>query len=99
MCWSYEEEVRVVKLLDTSEINETIWLPSGPLNLAEFPRGSVKEVYLGIRCTARDDQSLRDLSRDLKKLQPDAQLLITYTGDETWGLTARPFSYPNQNDR
>jgi len=55
LCWSYEEEVRVVKCVFGDNL-ETI--PSGPLGriqvqerplyLAAFPPEAIKEIYLGV---------------------------------------------------
>lgn len=56
MCWSYEEEVRVIKCVFGTDL-ETI--PSGPLQkieladdrplyLASFPPDSIREIFLGV---------------------------------------------------
>jgi hypothetical protein len=76
MCWSYEEEVRVLKCLKgISPDNSTT--PSGhfeiidtagrPLYLLSLPPGSIKEVHLGFRS---DLQVCDDLYYEANELHP-----------------------------
>ena len=76
ICWSYEEEVRVVKCLKgiTDEENETpsstfntIDVGGRDLHLYSMPKEALIEVYFGVRSNAVHDE---DVYQILKKNYP-----------------------------
>ncbi|MDA3838264.1 MAG: DUF2971 domain-containing protein [Candidatus Delongbacteria bacterium] len=95
MCWSYEEEVRVVKCIadrDEEGKNE-----SGKFNLIkindrrlycyELPKGSVKEVYLGLRHKSlKSKKEFNKFADKIKKLHNGIKIKYMQLSKDTWDL-------------
>ena len=101
MCWSYEEEVRVVKCIadrDSEGVND-----SGKFHLVEsdvrrlycyeLPEGSIREVYLGLRHSALSSQKeLRRLVKQITIRHAGVGIKACRLSKETWGIeAASPF--------
>lgn len=81
LCWSYEEEVRVVKCLSgSSDQNDTpnsgrfsmVQHNGRPLYVLSLPKGCIRELYFGIRS---DDEAADALYHRAKADNPD---LVAY---------------------
>lgn len=96
MCWSYEEEVRVVKCVFGTDLEQ---IPSGPLRrtefnnrplyLATFPRKAIREIYLGVYnpfVTREKEPNLLQLWND------DARILKCDVSPDSWAMVTRELS-------
>lgn len=95
MCWSYEEEVRVVKCIadrDGSGINA-----SGQFDLLEIggrrlyryklPADSIREIYLGLRHQAlSSSEKFSEFVNHVRKYQSDADVKACRLSKDTWGI-------------
>jgi len=90
-CWSYEEEVRVVKCIadrDENGINQSgrfteLTLPSKTLYCYELPQGSIKEVYFGMR---HEGVNSAAKVQEYKKLQPGISIKGCRLSKDTWDI-------------
>jgi hypothetical protein len=90
MCWSYEEEVRVVKCINgvdngkpTKSGKLSIFNVSGRnLYLSALPKGTVKEVFLGLRNPLLGEKS-GDYDR-IRNLIPTAHFYRCSIGKTDW---------------
>lgn len=93
-CWSYEEEVRVVKCIKGAEHGGAI--ESGrfsridvngrPLYLLNLPKGVIREVYIGLRSDFMDADKAVKLAAEVRGYQPDAKLYGCRISDKSWDL-------------
>jgi len=94
MCWSYEEEVRLVKCIKGVEENEVIQsgkfkildLGDRSIYLQNLPEGSIKEVYVGARSNNEENNALLDR---LLELQPSAKAYRCNISSTSWTLTKK----------
>lgn len=92
LCWSYEEEVRVVKCVRGIEPGEntrignlqTVVVGGRPLYLIALPKGAVKEVYLGVRNSLLGER--RDELQDVRAQVPEARFYRCEVGRSDWSL-------------
>lgn len=95
MCWSYEEEVRVVKCV--SEIDaegaspsgdfQTLELDDRKLFLFQLPKGSIREVYLGVRHTAwRSASKVTRYIEMLRSYQESVEIYGCRLAKKTWNI-------------
>jgi hypothetical protein len=94
MCWSYEEEVRVVKCL--SGIDQSSCIKSGtfsaisvaerPLYLLELPVGAIRQVYLGIRSEPLMQSKKAQFIESLAPFQPGITIFGCKISESTWNL-------------
>jgi hypothetical protein len=94
MCWSYEEEVRVVKCIadrdedgrNESGIFDLIKTNDRRLYCYKLPKGSIKEVYLGLRHNLL--KSKEEFNNFVKKIGKHNDIEIKYMqlSKNTWGL-------------
>jgi len=97
LCWSYEEEVRVVKCIQGIEKNKQ--LPSGTftihplgtrqLYLLPFVDHAIAEVYLGVRTPIRTQAEFEDFASKVHVHHPQARLRRCVVGERTWTLESR----------
>jgi hypothetical protein len=97
LCWSYEEEVRIVKCIQGIERNRK--LPSGTftihslgtrqLYLLPLPDDAISEVYLGVRTPIRDRGKFQDFASKVHMHHPRARLLHCVVGERTWTLESK----------
>lgn len=100
-CWSYEEEVRVVKCL--KDIDEQSAIQSGsfqtitvddnegekiPIHLFELPTGAVREVYFGVRSSAYDTDKIMPLISRIRSHQPMIRFYGCKISDVSWTLSS-----------
>ena len=96
LCWSYEEEVRVVKCV--KGIEKAQILPSGTstvlslggaeLYAVDLPVNAIAEVYLGVRNPLRRSD-LTGFVNKVRKQNPDARVLECIVGTREWTLKSR----------
>lgn len=97
LCWSYEEEVRIVKCI--KGIEQDTKLPSGSftilslgdrqLYLIKLPDDAVREMYLGVRNPIVDQEAFDGFACELREHHPDAQLLQCVVGEREWTLESK----------
>lgn len=107
LCWSYEEEVRVVKCI--KGIDENPQLLSGSftvlllgdrhLYLIALPDNSIREVYLGVRNPIADRGALAMFTSELHGRHPDARILKCAVGETEWSLESHEISEWNIRGR
>lgn len=73
-CWSYEEEVRVVR--NISRNNKEI---------QKIPSNSIREVYLGLRNAYKEDY-LKRTKKKIKSLLPEAEIFVCNFNNSEWRL-------------
>lgn len=96
LCWSYEEEVRVVKCV--KGIDRTRRLPSGPfqigrhkgraLYLVMLPHDAITEVYLGAATRVLRSDGYQGLVSALRDYNPRARIRQCVVGEDEWTLEA-----------
>ncbi|MBJ6727511.1 DUF2971 domain-containing protein [Geomesophilobacter sediminis] len=95
MCWSYEEEVRVVKCLKGIEKNKNILSGSfseldvcgRPLYLLKLPHGAIKEVYAGLRTNVFESEEHCDnFVSMVTGYQPGTRVFGCSISDSSWSL-------------
>lgn len=94
ICWSYEEEVRVVKCVHGIEGNNI--LPSGTFTIYEtddrklflvtLPENAVKEVYLGVRNPSRKRNDIDSLASVVRERNPNVKISRCVVGSREWTL-------------
>ena len=95
MCWSYEEEVRVVK--NVHSVSESggriasgsfsvITVAGRPMYLLDLPRAALREVYLGIRSEPIKQSNERLFVESVLHLQPDITVFGCKIGESSWNL-------------
>lgn len=95
-CWSYEEEVRVVKCLsdrvDGTNISGTFTeLPIGEKTLYcyQMPAGAIVEAYWGMRHPALASiESMDKFVKEYITLYPDIKVRACTISDDTWEIKA-----------
>lgn len=95
-CWSYEEEVRVVKCIAERDENGTnqsgsfteLTLPSKTLYCYQLPKGSIKEVYFGMRHKGVNSAGT---VQEYKELQPDISIKGSRLSKNTWDIEVFDF--------
>ncbi|MCL7931633.1 DUF2971 domain-containing protein [Halomonas llamarensis] len=93
-CWSYEEEVRVVKCLEAiegSSPNKSGLILSKDerghaLQLLKLPKGAIKEVYLGERSAELHIDQAPHIISTIRSYQPQAQIYGCKISEESWTL-------------
>jgi hypothetical protein len=94
-CWSYEEEVRVVKGIGEIKKNsdlpsgkfETITVENRPLHLLSLVPGSIREVYFGLRSSLLDDDiELSRFKKDIEKVHSDVKYYRCSEDSISWTL-------------
>jgi len=100
-CWSYEEEVRVVKAITwLREDEEFKELKSGyfkiekihkkgkslSMPLFSLPEGIIREVYLGLRSGISDAEFALTKVDEIRSLKPEIKILGCKISDNTWSL-------------
>lgn len=95
MCWSYEEEVRVVKCLKGIQNNKDIASGSftelkvcgRPIYLLTLPKGAIKEVFLGVRSGLFDsEEKCNHFITTMKNHQPEIAVYGCSLSESSWGL-------------
>jgi hypothetical protein len=95
MCWSYEEEVRVVKCINgvkegrkiVSGDFKIIQAQGSDLYILKLPVNSIKEIYLGIRNPKMEVVKKRNEFLDFIDTQhPEVKVHHCRAGDKTWGV-------------
>jgi hypothetical protein len=95
MCWSYEEEVRVVKCIsgrDSKGTNasgqfELVKVRERHLYCCKLPRGSIKEVHLGLQHEALSSQEkFADFAGHVRNQQSSAEVKACRLSTDTWGI-------------
>lgn len=96
LCWSYEEEVRVVKCI--KGIKESTQLPSGKFTVVRressqlyavgIPTGAMVEVYLGARSPLVGPR-LRAFEQALRDAHPKVRVRRCVVGTNEWALEAQ----------
>jgi hypothetical protein len=98
MCWSYEEEVRIVKCINgvkegklvISGEFEVIQVNGSDLFVLKLPEDAVEEIYLGIRNPVRKDQECKkQFFEVVTNKHPNAKIFGCFTGSESWGIEHR----------
>ncbi|MPY25008.1 DUF2971 domain-containing protein [Shewanella sp. YLB-07] len=94
MCWSYEEEVRIVKCL--KGVDKTPSIKSGefseievsgrPIYLLSLPKGTIKEIYLGVRSSTLKSTGDHELYKVAKEHQPKAKIFACTISKSSWSL-------------
>jgi hypothetical protein len=97
LCWSYEEEVRIVKCV--KGIEHAAELPSGTftllplgdrqLYLLALPDDAVREVYLGVRNPIIDQGEVQSFAAVMRKHHANARLLRCMVGEAEWTLESK----------
>jgi len=97
LCWSYEEEVRIVKCV--KGIEHASVLPSGSftihrlgtrqLYLIALPDDAIREVYLGIRTPIVDRGEFEPFASEVHGRHPNAQFLHCVVGEREWTLESK----------
>lgn len=93
-CWSYEEEVRVVKCLSDREGGESC---SGSFNEVDLgdkiiycyrlPEGSIKEVYVGMRNNLLSHASCKeDVVSEYRDIYPSLEVNFCRISRTTWDI-------------
>ncbi|MGH1463319.1 MAG: DUF2971 domain-containing protein [Neptuniibacter sp.] len=93
-CWSYEEEVRVVKCLKGVELGKPIKSGSfnilevndRPLYLLDLPENAIREVYFGVRSEAMLPQNALELVEKIHSTRPEVTVYGCGIGNESWSL-------------
>lgn len=101
-CWSYEEEVRVVKAIPLiREGEESKELKSGHFKIIKktpqrgkpiliplfsLPEGIIKEVYLGLRSGISDAEFALTKVDEIRSLQPGIKIFGCKINDSMWSL-------------
>lgn len=96
MCWSYEEEVRVVKCLKGIESStnlisgnfKIIEVADRPIYLLDLPIGTIKEIYLGVRNKDLEQKRLLAFKKKLSTLHPSVKIFGCKISSKTWNLEA-----------
>jgi hypothetical protein len=98
LCWSYEEEVRVLKCLKGISA-ETSQTPSGRFEIVDISGrflylfslapGSIKELYFGIRT---DQKAARDLCKQALDLHANLSVFQCETNNSDLSVTVSPYS-------
>ncbi|MNF71721.1 hypothetical protein D3C84_536780 [compost metagenome] len=95
MCWSYEEEVRVVKCI--ADRNDEGINASGKFKLIEangrrlycyqLPDESVKEIYIGLRHQALiSEEAFANFRAQMGAKHPDAEIKACSLSNDSWGI-------------
>jgi hypothetical protein len=97
LCWSYEEEVRIVKCV--MGIEQGNKLPSGSftvlqlegrqLYLIALPDNAVTAVYMGVRTPIVGRKALQIFASELRDNHPRAKLLRCVVSTREWTLVSR----------
>jgi hypothetical protein len=97
LCWSYEEEVRIVKCI--KGIEHDTELPSGSftvlplgkrkLYLIALPDGAIIEMYLGVRTPIVARGEFNSFASEVRKHHPNARLLHCVLGEREWTLKSK----------
>lgn len=97
LCWSYEEEVRIVKCINGIEQDNK--LPSGSftilplgerkLYLIALPDDAIREMYLGVRTPIVDRNAFESFACELREHHPHAKLLHCAVGEGEWTLESK----------
>lgn len=99
MCWSYEEEVRVVKCLKGIEDDKNIASGSfaeievsdKPLYLLDLPTGTIKEVYVGARSYVSETKHAKHFLSTVKARQPGISVFGCRISKSSWNLESFDF--------
>ena len=104
LCWSYEEEVRVVKCV--KGIKEARILPSGTFTVlsldgakvyaVDLPVNAIVEVYVGVRNPLRGPGFTRFVTK-VRKKNPGARVLECIVGTGEWTLESRETVHQKRN--
>lgn len=94
MCWSYEEEVRVVKWLRGVEQSSciksgtfsVISVAGKPLYLLALPRGAIRQVFLGMRSEPLTQSKKNKFIKAIAPFQPGVTVLGCKISESTWQL-------------
>ena len=95
MCWSYEEEVRIVKCINgvkegklvISGEFEVIQVNGSDLFVLKLPEGTIKEIYVGIRnSVVKDQECEKQFLEVITDEHPDAKMFACFTGSESWSV-------------
>jgi hypothetical protein len=99
MCWSYEEEVRIVKCIngvkegkatDSGEFR-IIEVDGADLFVMNLPKGIIREVYLGARnLLLREEDSLKQFVDTVAKEHPNCKMFACHVGSKAWDLETAP---------
>ncbi|MGH8068253.1 MAG: DUF2971 domain-containing protein [Candidatus Entotheonellia bacterium] len=97
LCWSYEEEVRIVRCV--KGIEHAAELPSGTftllalsdrqLYLLALPDDAIREVYLGVRNPIIDQGEIQSFAAEMHKQHANARLLRCVVGEAEWTLESK----------
>lgn len=87
MCWSYEEEIRIVKHIGNDEFkspfNKSTY-NNRPLYLLDLPIGSIKEIYIGLR----NDQMKINVKKEIFSQHPNVSMYRCEINPDSWNLKA-----------
>lgn len=91
-CWTYEEEVRVVKCLSDRDSNgenksgifTDIVLPNKTLYGYKLPKGSIKEVYFGLR--HEFSKNTQNEMAPFTRKYPDVVFKNCYLSGDSWNV-------------
>jgi hypothetical protein len=95
MCWSYEEEVRVVKCIadrDDKGKNESgtfdlLEINGRKLYCYQLPKGSIKEVYLGLRNEfLKSKEEFNKFTKKIRKIHKYIDIKHMQLSKDTWEL-------------
>jgi hypothetical protein len=95
MCWSYEEEVRVVKCIadrDSEGVNDSgqfhlVETDGRRLYCYELPVGSIREVYLGLRHSALSSQKdFYGFVEQVRNHHASVEIRACRLSNDTWDL-------------
>lgn len=100
ICWSYEEEVRVVKCV-YYELLENYKLIQNEERTNEFnvknesnrksflysiPQNTIKEVYIGVRNKYKEKSEIECFTKDIQSSHEDCQIYEVYVDFNSWKL-------------
>jgi len=97
MCWSYEEEVRIIKCVLGENLEK---IPSGPLKkievdsrpiyLASFPPEAIKEIYLGVDNPFVTHKKSPDILQSWKNSAEIRECSLT---PDSWAMATSEYSF------
>jgi len=90
MHWAYEEEVRVLKVINP-DYDELTVVHKG-MSFSDFviPKDSIKEIYLGSRF--KQNLESRELANDILTRLPDIKFASCYLSKNKWEIHAKAIS-------
>lgn len=97
LCWSYEQEVRIVKCVKGIEYTEELpsetftllLLGDRRLYLLALPDDAIREVYLGVRNPIIAQGEIQSFAAEMHKHHANARLLRCVVGETEWTLESK----------